>query len=308
MRSFTSIVILIFLNSGIHSYAQNNRNSFPSDLKIIDDIVYKKIDDTDLRMAAFLPGNTENHLHPCLIYFHGGGWANGDRYRAKRRDVIEVIRDLNNKGFVCFSVDYRLTDVDKKITVMESAADCKDAVRYIMKNSEKWNLDPSKISLFGTSAGAHLALVTALVPDSKFEIDPGLKNIKLKVNSAISYYGPTTFLNEDINKTGGLKNPRRMIPILGDILENEMETAKILSPTEWLRNEMPAVLLVQGINDSTVSYHHSKYMFEVASQNSYPVSMILVEGAGHGLRGDNINPDLETIKNETVKFILENNK
>ena len=49
-------------------------------------------------------------------------------------------------------------------------------------------------------------------------------------------------------------------------------------------------------------------MFEVASQNSYPVSMILVEGAGHGLRGDNINPDLETIKNETVKFILENNK
>ena len=40
----------------------------------------------------------------------------------------------------------------------------------------------------------------------------------------------------------------------------------------------------------------------------FPVEMILVEGAGHGFKGVNINPDLITIKNESVKFILKNNK
>ncbi len=307
MKTTINLVILIFLFAGIHSFGQEPRNPFPPDLKIIDNIVYKKIDTEVLEMLAFMPQNDNDELHPCLIYLHGGGWGKGDRYRAKRRDVIEVIRDLSNKNYISFSIEYRLTDVEKGITAMESVADCKDAVRYIIKNSEKWNIDPTKISLFGTSAGAHLAMVTALAPDSEFEVDPGLKDINVEVNSAISYYGPTSFINEDLS-IGNFKNPSRMIPILGGLLEDKMEVAKNLSPVEWMSNDMPAVMLVHGITDSTVSYKHAEYMKANADINDFPVEMILVEGAGHGFKGDNINPDLGTIKNKTVRFILENNK
>ena len=99
-----------------------------------------------------------------------------------------------------------------------------------------------------------------------------------------------------------------MIPILGGLLEDKMEVAKNLSPVEWMSNDMPAVMLVHGIADSTISYKHAKYMKANAEINDFPVEMILVEGAGHGFKGNSINPDLETIKNKTVKFILKNNK
>ena len=76
-----------------------------------------------------------------MVYIHGGGWGNGDRYRVTRRDVISVVRELNQRGVACASIEYRLANGGKD-TVMDSVADCLDALSFLVKHAADDGLDP----------------------------------------------------------------------------------------------------------------------------------------------------------------------
>ncbi|MBR0849886.1 alpha/beta hydrolase [Bradyrhizobium diazoefficiens] len=94
-------------------------------------------------------------LSPALVFFHGGGWVVGD---LDSHDV--VCRQLADAGaLVVIAIDYRRAPEHKFPAAVEDAI---AATRWIAANARELDLDPTRVSIGGDSAGGNLAAVVAL--------------------------------------------------------------------------------------------------------------------------------------------------
>ena len=149
-----------------------------------------------------------------------------------RRDLVNVIRQLNQNGIACVSIEYRLAN-GGKATAYDSAADCKDAIRFLAKNAEKYHLDPGRIGVFGSSAGGNLCLVTALGDDKDYPCDPALNGSGARIRCVAAYYPLTSFVNPEVLKGSNFERPERFVPILGGNLEDKRISPGNSAPSNW---------------------------------------------------------------------------
>lgn len=92
---------------------------------------------------------------PCLVWIHGGGMVLGTietddllcSVYAERLDAVVV------------SVDYRVAPEFPHPTPVE---DCHAGLAWAVANAEKLGIDPARVAIAGSSAGAGLAAATAL--------------------------------------------------------------------------------------------------------------------------------------------------
>ncbi len=276
---------------------------FPADLKIVQGIVFKKVGDATLDLMLLLPLEKKFEKSPLVVYIHGGGFGGGDKTKVLRPDVIGVIRDLNRRGITCASIEYRLAN-GGAATVNESAADCKDAVRFLVKHAAQYGLDPERIGTFGSSAGGLLTLVTALGEDRDYPCDPALDGPPGRIRCVAAYYPGTSFVHPELAKGSNFENPRRFVPILGGPLEEKRELAKKLSPVELLRADSPAIFLAHGDADKVISSLNSTFLRDAAQAKGVPVECVICNGAGHGLAGEGLEPSVAEINQRTVAFFL----
>lgn len=115
---------------------------------------------------------------PLVLYVHGGGFKKGQR---NSPGIQYFARRLAKRGYAVASISYRLTlagEVEeeceipaaKKAEAIQSAAkDVTLAVYYLMKNPELFPIDPKRIVLAGSSAGAEAVLhvVYGMSPEDK---------------------------------------------------------------------------------------------------------------------------------------------
>ena len=277
----------------------------PADLKVIDNIIFKSVDDVKLDLMLFLPAEKKFEKSPLVVYFHGGGWGGGDKFKIFGRDLVEVIRQLNKRGITCASVEYRLAN-GKPATANESVADCKDAVRFLAHQVQaiKYGLDSERIGTFGSSAGGHLTLVAALGNDQDYPCDPTLNDSGAKICCVAAYYPMTSFVRPELFDGSNFERPTRFVPILGGLPDAKRELALKLSPIELLNPHSPAIFLAHGDNDEVLSVKNSTTLRDAAQAIGVPVECIISKGAGHGFRGDSIEPSIATINARTVDFFV----
>ena len=85
----------------------------------------------------------------AIFFVHGGGWHAGNR-----TDYHPIMEELCGRGFVCATTDYRLARPG--ITPVDQITDIRLAYEKFVIELEKRGI-PTRIAVFGTSAGAHLA-------------------------------------------------------------------------------------------------------------------------------------------------------
>lgn len=302
------LILYVLLLSAICANAADKRKGgeprLPGDLKITDNIVFKQVGEKTLELMLFQPLVKKYEKAPLVVYIHGGGWAGGDRYKVLRPDVIGVIRSLSQAGFVCASVEYRLVD-GKPTLAHDAVADCKDALRFLVKHAQEHGIDTERIGTFGSSAGGHLTLVTALGKDSDFPSDAALDGPTGKIRCVAAFYPLVSFVDAECMKGSNFERPQRMIPLLGGLMTEKRELALKLSPVELLRADSPAILVAHGDADKVLPAHNAIAMRDAAQAKGVPVECIISKGAGHGFSGDAISPTIAEIDQQTVAFFVK---
>lgn len=184
-----AILALFFFSNWIYSQAQyaidtsytvqntfnKEKNKYPF-LKIVTekkyenvqeekDLVYKKIDSRALHLDAFYKSSSK--ALPAVVLIHGGGWKSGNK-----NQMHLMAQEIASKGYSCFSVEYRLSPEAKYPSAI---FDVKNAIKYIKKNANKFNVNPNKIAVLGCSSGGQIAaLVGTTNNNSAFEDGKGL--------------------------------------------------------------------------------------------------------------------------------------
>ncbi len=169
---------------------------------IEESITYRSLKDKDLKLHVNYP--KREGIFPVIVFVHGGGWVFGSK---DEKSNIAVSLMLANLGYCVFNIDYRLTRLEpfaKKgehphdhPTIREMVSDVRSAIIFAKKNASKYKGNSDEFFLFGRSAGAHLALLTAFSCDEEFFKLEGIMCTKedVEITGLIAFY-PITDLNE----------------------------------------------------------------------------------------------------------------
>jgi len=113
---------------------------------------------------------------PLAIFFHGGYWR-----RMDKSDFSFLAQGLIPLGISFASVNYGLAPQTK---LPEIVAQARRAVKWCRNNHDRLEIDPARISVFGHSAGGHLAAMAAIdVPVHSVATISGLHDLQPVRNS-----------------------------------------------------------------------------------------------------------------------------
>jgi len=153
-------------------------------------LLYKSVTDVprgngtcELEMRVYKNDIAADNLKP-LIALHGGTW----RHRGSSFLGLEAgISHLTERGFIVFAPFYRLAgDSDgnvecNAVTWREVTADAESALDWVGENGAAFGAAEGPVSVYGQSAGAHLAAWLAAHRPSD-------------VRKSLQFYGPTDAL------------------------------------------------------------------------------------------------------------------
>jgi acetyl esterase/lipase len=196
-----------------------------------------------------------------LIAIHGGGFVLGDK-----SEMTSLCREMAARGYVCFSISYRLVsddppgnDADQYTrTVFASVEDAGHAVRWVEQRAGTYHVDTSRLFIGGSSAGAVSSMLLAYNPQGK---------------------GPRFRAVADMWGTMG---PR----------------------VNWIRKGGAPLLIIHGREDQTITVSAAEEIDARARQVGLPHQTFLVEGMGHGVPL-NLEIGGETLLQHLVDFFYK---
>ena len=260
----------------IHSRpSEEGTLAFPYGIIFVEDLAYREGNKNAWTLDLVMPKTKGNQKFPALVFVHGGLWRHGD----KQHDYFRSgAIDFARKGFVCISVNYRLTQEAPFPACME---DVKCAVRWLRAHAEKYNVDPNRIGGFGDSAGAHLTCLMGMEnKDSNLDKNAPWPNYSSQLNAVAAAAAPTDFSNW-LGDFEGRHILRNLLEAPGTILE---EQARKASPINYVHQQTPPILLFHGIEDQVVDISQAdRFVEALKAVGAKDISYHRFEGAGHSV-------------------------
>lgn len=241
-------------------------------------IPYSTANNTDLKLDLYLPHN-RTAATPALILFHGGGWVGGQ----KERNVLYLLPYLS-MGWAVINVEYRLASNSLAPAAVE---DCRCALRWAARHAKEYGIDPSKFVLTGTSAGGHLALITAMLPagnafDRRCPTDDGVRwnqaaEPDVKVAAVVNWFGIT-----DVAELVEGPNAKHYAVEWFGSLENRAELARRVSPMTYVRAGVPPVITIHGEEDDVAPYAQAVRFHAALEKAGVSNRLVTIRGRKHG--------------------------
>jgi acetyl esterase/lipase len=176
-------LVLPILFFSLKISAQERYKDEITDSVRVETFTYSFKDGQPLDMDVYFPA-FENQVNRALIFYvHGGGFSGGTR---NEPGIQQFCKKLARLGYVVSSISYRLTRkgtdtdfgcdcpaVDKLNTFNHAVEDLQDATFFMIKNRDKMGIDPQRIIISGSSAGAETVLNAAYQPPNCYGLDSG---------------------------------------------------------------------------------------------------------------------------------------
>jgi acetyl esterase/lipase len=244
---------------------------------IIPNITYAVANNTDLKLDVYLPKD-HSSPKPTLIFFHGGGWVEGQ----KERNVLQLLPYLSF-GWAVVNVEYRLARNSPAPAAVE---DCRCALRWVAYHAKHFNFDTSKIVLTGGSSGGHLALIAGMLPpqsifDRQCQTDNRIRwtegtEPQVSVAAIINWFGIT-----DVTELLGGPNAKHYAIEWFGSMNNRAELAKQLSPLTYVRPGLPPIITIHGDSDNIVPYTQAQRLHTALDNVGVVNRLITIHGGTH---------------------------
>jgi acetyl esterase/lipase len=216
---------------------------------------YGDADGRELLLDVLAPVDAGPAARPLVIYVHGGGWHEGDRGAAMHPWLNPF---LVANGYITASITYRLSS---EARFPAPLLDVHAAIRWLRDHAHDFRVDPSRIGLWGHSAGAHLAALAALTA-------PPEDAIRAVVLSAC----PADLRTED------LTNGNEVARLIG---AGGRATLAEASPICQVRGAAPPFLLAHGTHDQIVAAGQGEAFRDALRAAGNVAEWVPIAGAGH---------------------------
>ena len=226
--------------------------------------------------------------HPLVIWIHGGGWNRGDsRGNGAITDFPAALAGLAARGYAVAAINYRLSGEAKFPAQIQ---DVNAAIAYLKTNAARYGIDPSRVLLWGGSAGGHLAALAALTCDATdYAPEPNTgrlsrqdartaktSSISTCVQGAVIWYG--------IFDLGHLR-ATDIGELLGCDPHDCAAKAAAASPINHVSASTPPMLLIHGLADTEAPVQQSRDMAERLQKAGVPVETLFIPDVDHGFIG-----------------------
>jgi acetyl esterase/lipase len=230
------------------------------------DVVYSQARGREVSLTLYVP--RARGPHPVVIFFHGGGWYEGNRAQASL-----IVRPYLEAGFAVANADYTLSGVARAPAAVHDAF-C--AVRWVAANAARHGLDTSRIVTAGISTGGHLALMAGLaLPDAgPIEGCEERRSGQPRVAAVVNVYGPTDL-------PALLRYPAAT-GFVRAFVGTDTALARAMSPVSYVRRDPPVVVTIHGTDDSLVPFTQAQLLHAALRGAGARERLIAVPGGGHG--------------------------
>ena len=208
---------------------------------------------------AFFPTEKDNKGVAILI-IPGGGYVR-IAYQNARTNVAKW---LNSQGITAFALDYRLpTSPDLLQKELAPLQDAERAMRIIRANAQRWNINPDKIGVMGTSAGGHAASFIGTTADDMAKIGDDIDKFSFTPNFMI-LVSPVITMGEYAH--GGSKKY-----LLGENPAKEL--VEKYSTEKHVTAKTPPTFLMLASDDQSVNPKNSLMFYSALLDNKVSVSL-----------------------------------
>jgi len=203
----------------------------------------------------------------AFIICPGGGY-----FRLAPHEGFHYALWLNEQGITGFVLKYRLAPDGYRHPAMMQ--DVQRAIRYVRANAGKWNLNPNRIGVMGSSAGGHLAstALTHFDAGDPAAADP-IDRVSSRADLGVLCYpvitmGPDTHLGSMQNLLGEKPDPK-----LVELLSNEKQVTRDTPPT----------FIFHTFEDATVKVENTMEFAAALRRHGVPFSLHIYPKGAHGM-------------------------
>ncbi|MEW5984086.1 MAG: alpha/beta hydrolase [Acidobacteriota bacterium] len=216
--------------------------------------VYAAPGGAELKAYVFSPDETGGGRRSAIVLLHGGGWTMGEPQWA-----FAHARHFADRGMVAIAAQYRLSD-NKNITPLEAIEDVRATFRWVRLQANSLGVDPKRVAAYGWSAGAHLAVIAAILDTVATRGDvSGSPDALVLVSPAVS-----------LASDGHVKR------LLGSRAQ-----VRDISPDEHVRKGLPPTLILQGNVDTVTPFSGAKRFCDRMRDAGNACELHVYEGFGH---------------------------
>lgn len=205
---------------------------------------------------------------PLVVFVHGGG---DTRQAGTIEDFPSALAALAARGYVIASVNYRLSGEARFPAALQ---DVKAAIRWLRARSSEYNIDSTRIAVWGVSGGAQIAALAGVacgVP--LFAPEGEASNTPPDcVQAVVSWSGITDLKTQADAELLGCP-PAACAPGL----------ARIASPLSYISVTSPPFLLVHGAADARVPVAQAQKFHDALRAKNVPVELVIIPEVGHAL-------------------------
>jgi acetyl esterase len=185
---------------------------------------------------------------PTVLDLHGGAWNRKDRFAEEPMD-----RALAASGLLVVAIDMTLAP---EAPYPACVQDANYAVRWLKANAAIWNGDTSKIGVYGSSSGGHVAELLAMRPR-----DPRYNSIPLaaapNIDATVTYVATRSPISNTFARYENAERRHNEAMVNNNkVFFNPWETIHESNPQEVLEREekVPLVpfLIMQGALDDNM--------------------------------------------------------
>ncbi len=264
-------------------------------------LTYRVIDGNELKLNVHYP-KTEG-INPIIIFIHGGGWIIGSKDKPANDRICKLLASF---GYTVFNINYRLIPPEylfsKKPLMIENprlidlVSDVDSAISFARKNAQEYNGNLNSLFLFGRSAGAHLALLSAFLPETYS-----------KISGVIAFY-PITDLEGFYDFYQ--KNHKRKISLVRSTIDNSDDHKmlyRLFSPLSYVNEDtsdnIPPVFLATGDRDRLVNPEQSKKLFNRMQELGIRSVLLDLPWANHGFDQVLLGPGGQLMFKYVLQFL-----